>query len=71
MAADMAALTADLAAESADLDRVLAALPDDAWSTATPTGRPYASPLALTKPVRMSTGLPDGAPLANGMKTTL
>jgi uncharacterized protein (TIGR03084 family) len=36
MAADMTALTADLAAESADLDRVLAALPDDAWSTRTP-----------------------------------
>ncbi len=36
MAADMTALTADLAAESADLDRVLAALPDDAWSTPTP-----------------------------------
>ena len=36
MPADMSALIADLAAESADLDRVLAALPDDAWATPTP-----------------------------------
>ncbi|GAA4328175.1 TIGR03084 family metal-binding protein [Klenkia terrae] len=36
MAADMAALTAALAAEVADLVRVLVDLPDDAWSTATP-----------------------------------
>lgn len=32
----MTALVADLAAESADLDRVLAALPDAAWATPTP-----------------------------------
>ena len=32
----MASLVADLAAESADLYRVLAALPDDAWTTPTP-----------------------------------
>ncbi|MCO7221431.1 TIGR03084 family metal-binding protein [Klenkia sp. PcliD-1-E] len=36
MAVDMAALVADLAAESADLDRVLAALPGTAWATPTP-----------------------------------
>jgi uncharacterized protein (TIGR03084 family) len=36
MAIDMRALTDDLAAESADLDRVLAALPEDAWLTPTP-----------------------------------
>ncbi len=36
MAADMVALTGDLAAESADLDQVLAALPDDVWATPTP-----------------------------------
>ena len=32
----MGALVADLAAESADLDQVLAALPEDAWATPTP-----------------------------------
>ncbi len=36
MAVDMAALVADLAAESADLDRVLAGLPDAGWATPTP-----------------------------------
>jgi len=35
-AAAMAALVADLAAESSDLDRVLAALPEQAWATPTP-----------------------------------
>ncbi len=36
MAVDMAALLADLAAESADLDRVLARLPAERWAKATP-----------------------------------
>ncbi|MBM7808628.1 uncharacterized protein (TIGR03084 family) [Geodermatophilus bullaregiensis] len=36
MGVDMRALVADLAAESADLDRVLAALPDEAWAAPTP-----------------------------------
>ncbi|QNG37069.1 TIGR03084 family protein [Geodermatophilaceae bacterium NBWT11] len=36
MPVDMGALVADLAAESADFDRVLAALPEDAWATPTP-----------------------------------
>ena len=36
MAVEMAALVADLAAESADLDRVLAALPAHGWATPTP-----------------------------------
>ncbi|SDC68766.1 TIGR03084 family protein [Geodermatophilus telluris] len=37
MAVDLAVLVADLAAESADLDRVLAALDDAAWATPTPS----------------------------------
>src|SRR5688572_26524481 len=40
-------------------------------SIATPTGRPLASPLSFTKPVRTSTSGPDGAPFANGTNTTL
>ena len=34
-------------------------------STATPTGRPYASPPSLRKPVSTSTGGPEGLPLAS------
>src|SRR6185503_686739 len=40
-------------------------------STATPTGRPIASPPSRTKPVRTSTGAPDGLPFVNGTKITL
>ena len=40
-------------------------------STATPTGRPYASPSGLRKPVSRSIGMPVGLPLANGTNTTL
>ena len=40
-------------------------------SSATPTGRPCASPAADRKPVSTSIGAPDGRPSANGTKTTL
>src|SRR4029079_8987012 len=40
-------------------------------SIATPTGRPIASPLSSTKPVRTSMGAPLGAPPENGTKITL
>lgn len=40
-------------------------------SSATPTGRPQASPSSLTKPVSTSSGMPCGLPLANGTKMTL
>jgi Molybdopterin-binding domain of aldehyde dehydrogenase len=40
-------------------------------STATPTGRPRASPFALRNPVTTSSALPFGRPLLNGTKTTL
>lgn len=40
-------------------------------SSATPTGRPRASPSPLTKPVSTSSGMPCGLPLANGTKMTL
>src|SRR5690242_11834876 len=42
-----------------------------ARSTATPTGRPRASPFWFRKPVRMSTGGPLGRPSLNGTNTTL
>jgi len=40
-------------------------------STATPTGRPCASPASFKNPVRMSSAGPEGRPPSNGMKTTL
>ena len=40
-------------------------------STATPTGRPCASPASFKNPVRISSGGPEGRPPSNGMKTTL
>jgi len=40
-------------------------------SMATPTGRPRARPSSSTKPVRTSSGGPDGSPARNGTKITL
>src|SRR6266487_4308371 len=40
-------------------------------STASPTGRPRASPFALRNPVTTSSALPFGRPPLNGTKTTL
>src|SRR6266571_5064686 len=40
-------------------------------SILTPTGRPWASPLSLRKPVSTSCGFPAGLPSANGTKITL
>ncbi len=42
-----------------------------AASTATPTGRPIALPCVSTKPERITSGSPEGRPLAKGTKTTL
>jgi hypothetical protein len=40
-------------------------------SSATPIGRPYASPSGLTKPVNTATGSPDGMPPLKRTKTEL
>src|SRR5262245_31402760 len=40
-------------------------------SIATPTGRPCASPASLKKPVRTSSGWPEGRPPSKGTKITL
>ena len=39
--------------------------------SATPTGRPYARPSSLRKPVSTSSGSPAGLPETNGTKMTL